>query len=1001
VTDPIEPLREALAKRYEFEREIGQGAYATVYRAVDLRHDRLVAIKVLNVDPASDVAEQRFVREIKWLARLQHPNILPLHDSGHIGDRLYFVTPYLSGESLRDKIHRERRLPVRDAVAIAREVADALQYAHGSGIIHRDIKPENILLSGSHPIVADFGVARAIDTARGKQLTGTGPGSPGTPAYMSPEQLLAGKNVDHRSDIYSLGCVLWEMLTGKPPFAGKEGFVRRFTEPPPSARQPRPDIPAWLDDVLAKALATEPAQRFATALEFARALERGATADATLAKRVDSPHPVSASTSAAPAALTAAAPAPVQQESLSPPPASPPPPPTHDRARLAALVTVLVAVLAVASFLAVRGARRPTLDENLLAVAPFSLFGVDTVWREGLVDVLVRNLDGAGPLRTVPAASSIRRWSGFADRPSAENLGRALHARLVVFGSVMRAGTDSVRLTATVTDVRDGRALPELRWQDASVHIDRLTDSVTFGVLRQIGERLGIRSLSHVPIASTTTLAALKEYLQGEQHLRRTAWDSALAAYKRATELDSTFTLALWRTGVVLFWLAHAHEDDAYKLRAGAHNRRLGPRDSLLVAADSLFAAANVTTDNAHVWRLVRRLHATLEEATRRYSDDAEVWWARADALFHFTSPPGTVSVRQLLAMLGRGIALDTNFAPPYLHAIELALEMGDDTLARHYVRAYLELGAADTTAVRIVRAVMDDGVASEAAGAAITSAPLEDRYLAYYMLALWPDSAEAPVGLARRMLAISMANAGESQQATARVQLARVLAVRGHLREGYHILKQADADTSPSTQRLVGDLAFLGVISLDTAHVLIQRWRRFDRLAPRWMVPALGERRDSIAIAGLLRDATSITADSARSGAARRTNATYSSASARAFLALASGDTSAAHTLFDDLPDSLCQLCFTDRFVRLQLLRSAGRFRDIARLTTERLNRQRTPITVLFAVEEARAAIQLGDITTAREAYGRVAAMWRHPDPELEPYVREARDALSRASGR
>jgi len=229
--DPIAPLRVALKGRYEIQREIGQGAFATVYLARDCRHERPVALKVLNADPTSDAGELRFIREIRLLAGLQHPNILPLHDSGHVEALLYYVMPYVSGETLRARISRERLLPIDPAVSIARESADALACAHGQGIIHRDIKPENILLSGGHAIVADFGIARAIDVAGVRQLTRTGLGGPGTPAYMSPEQLLGDNPLDGRSDIYSLGCVLYEMLTGKPPFAGKEGFVKRFTEP--------------------------------------------------------------------------------------------------------------------------------------------------------------------------------------------------------------------------------------------------------------------------------------------------------------------------------------------------------------------------------------------------------------------------------------------------------------------------------------------------------------------------------------------------------------------------------------------------------------------------------------------------------------------------------------------------------------------------------------------------------------------------------------------------
>jgi tRNA A-37 threonylcarbamoyl transferase component Bud32/tetratricopeptide (TPR) repeat protein len=270
--DPIASLRTALRGHYEIEREIGQGAFATVYLARDLKHERKVALKVLHADASSETGEIRFIREIRLLARLQHPNILPLHDSGHVESLLYYVMPYVSGETLRDRIHRERRLPIETACSIARDAADALAYAHAQGIIHRDIKPENILLSAGHPILADFGIARAIDLAGVRQLTHTGMGSPGTPAYMSPEQLIGDQELDGRSDTYSLGCVLYEMLTGKPPFAGKEGFVKRFTEPPPTAVSLRPELPQWVDAAVQKALARAPADRYQSAKEFVTAL---------------------------------------------------------------------------------------------------------------------------------------------------------------------------------------------------------------------------------------------------------------------------------------------------------------------------------------------------------------------------------------------------------------------------------------------------------------------------------------------------------------------------------------------------------------------------------------------------------------------------------------------------------------------------------------------------------------------------------------------------------
>ncbi|MFL5481978.1 MAG: protein kinase domain-containing protein [Gemmatimonadaceae bacterium] len=278
-TDPIAPLRAALAGRYEIGREIGQGAFATVYLAKDSRHERQVAVKVLNVDHGTESGEVRFAREIGMLARLQHPNILPLHDSGHVESLFYYLMPYVSGETLRARIHRERRLAIDAAAQICCESADALSYAHAQGIIHRDIKPENILLSGGHAVIADFGIARAIDLAGVQTLTRTGMGGPGTPAYMSPEQLLGDRELDGRSDIYSLGCVLFEMLTGKPPFSGKDGFAKRFTEPAPAPSSLRKEVPRWLDLVVSKSLARDPHDRYGRAEELARDLTRHHTAE--------------------------------------------------------------------------------------------------------------------------------------------------------------------------------------------------------------------------------------------------------------------------------------------------------------------------------------------------------------------------------------------------------------------------------------------------------------------------------------------------------------------------------------------------------------------------------------------------------------------------------------------------------------------------------------------------------------------------------------------------
>ena len=269
-------LIEALRDRYEVERELGRGGMAIVYLARDVRHDRLVALKTLRPELAHALGPERFLREIQIAARLQHPNILPLHDSGEAAGLLYYVMPYVEGESLRARLDREGQLPIDDAVHIARQVAAALAYAHDNGVVHRDIKPENILLSSEHALVADFGIARAITEAGGERLTETGL-AVGTAAYMSPEQAAAEPRIDGRSDIYSLGCVVYEMLAGQPPYTGPTAqavLARKLTDPVPPLRTVRESVSLALQQTVQRAIARTPADRFATATRFAEALDQ-------------------------------------------------------------------------------------------------------------------------------------------------------------------------------------------------------------------------------------------------------------------------------------------------------------------------------------------------------------------------------------------------------------------------------------------------------------------------------------------------------------------------------------------------------------------------------------------------------------------------------------------------------------------------------------------------------------------------------------------------------
>ncbi|MBK8650062.1 MAG: protein kinase [Gemmatimonadetes bacterium] len=542
-----ERVQAAVGSGYRVERELGGGGMSRVYLTTEVALGRSVVIKLLAPELTSDVLAARFRREFQVTAVLgQHPHILPVLSTGTNGGLLYFITPYIEGESLRHRLRREGRLPVEDAVRILTELGSALAFAHEKGIVHRDLKPENVLLSDGHAVLADFGISAVLarpatpppggDDAR---LTEGGI-AVGTPGYMSPEQAAGDADIDGRSDLYSLAIIGYEMLTGAPPFTGDSPMAvmsAHLNEPPKPVRGLRADTPRGVADALGKALAKRPADRFQGAGAFCDALATSLSGG------------------------RAAAPVPA-------------------RRRLALVLGVAtLATLAGVAFL--RRERPEAPNANLVAIAPFEALGTDLgVWREGLVDLLTSNLDGAGPLRVVPPSVVLRRAPARMDRTGARQLAERTRAGITIYGSLIASGRDSVRVTATIVETATGRAT-DVQWRDETARMDRLADSLSMAILRELGRTRAIGATRLASLGSSS-LPALKAYLQGEQSYRRSDWDSAASHYQRAVALDSTFAPALRHLSNALGWrltpqLELSNEGYRYALQAGALNRGLAP----------------------------------------------------------------------------------------------------------------------------------------------------------------------------------------------------------------------------------------------------------------------------------------------------------------------------------------------------------------------------------------------------------------------------------------
>jgi len=936
---------------------------ATVYLARDLRHQRPVALKVLRPELAASLGPERFAREIRVAAGLQHPHILSVHDSGEAGGRVWFTMPFVEGESLRDRLRREGQLPLEDALRIAREAAQGLHHAHEHGVIHRDIKPENLLVTvDGATLVADFGIAHAL-TGDDERLTSTGLVL-GTPAYMSPEQAAGGRAVDGRADVYSLGCVLYEMLAGEPPFTGPTAqsiIAKRLGGPPPKVSLLRPGLPAEVVAAVERALAVMPADRFRGMAEFARALEMFPTT--------------------APAAET------VASGHHRPAPA---------RRRLLLLSALGVgAVAAAVAWLIVRHSRTaPTLDPDVVAIAPFDVPDPRLgLWREGLVDVLSRNLDGAGPVRSVPPTVVVRRWSGHADRASAAVLGRRTGAGLVVFGSLLGAGPDSARVTATIFDVAGDRSVSELEVRDAADRMDRVADSLTVRLLREIGRTHRIEALRTTSLGSSS-LPALKAFLQGEQWFRRAAWDSARVSYERAIAIDSLFPLALWRLSQVLGWTRSALDATsvALALRAGELNRGLGTRDSLLVATDSALSALYATIPRVS-WATLQRAHALAQELTDRYPDDAESWYLLGEARYHWGTPVGR-SAAEALEAFDRSIRCDSSFLPSYIHQVELGFRLDGLEGGRRYARPYLARSPTEEAAagVRLADTIAGMVLAGKDPRPVLRGATPSDLHEAHLLLRTASDSAETGVAVARALAAAPDVDDPTLARQQREVWLGQTLLNRGHVREAVRHLYGNPLTIPP----YLFEVAVMSPALPDSVDRVFRRLLHSDRvLAVSFSQAYWLARGDSAALREITRRGDSLAL--AAPSVLERRIATHGSRAAAASLALMRGDSSAAARALESLPDSLCPLCYPARMILGHLLAARHDDRKAAALLDRWLVDLEVPSNVLWVLERGRVAERLNDRERAIRSYQYVADVWRHADPELQPYVAEAREGLGR----
>jgi serine/threonine-protein kinase len=642
--EQLDRLKAALADRYAIERELGAGGMATVYLGEDVKHRRKVAVKVLRAELAAALGPDRFMREIDVAAQLQHPHILPLYDSGEADGLLYYVMPFIEGESLRERLTSSGRFEVDESLSVFRDVVDALAKAHKSGVVHRDIKPDNILLSDRHAMVADFGIAKAVSSASGAIAQTTAGMTLGTPSYMAPEQVAADPNIDHRADIYAAGIVMYEMLTGQLPFSAttpQQLLAAHVTVAPEPIANRRSDLPPAVAAMVMKCLVKDPAARWQTADQLLQAVEE---------VRRSAP-------------LTG---------------------PQGGRFRrtgwLAAAIVILVGVLGLWAIVR-PGPPASATSRTAIAVMPFTVVGSEQYeyLSEGIVNLLSTSLDGAGGLRSVNAHALLGYVAdrGGMTADQADGIAQRFGAGLYVLGDIAEAG-NRLRITASLFDRNEPAGEPFVATVEGDANaLFELVDQLAARLATERVADAGAR-LTRIAALTTSSLPAVKSYLEGERAFRAGRNGDAAAAFQQAVSEDSTFALAFYRLSMVEERLAWAEASQRSAEAAFRHGQRLSARHRQFFEA----VLALRRGESSRAEQLFRTIVST-------YPDDAEAWYQLGELMFH-GNPLGGGSMTAGREPLTNALFYDPGDLNALYHLARISVADGDsvalDTLTRRFV---------------------------------------------------------------------------------------------------------------------------------------------------------------------------------------------------------------------------------------------------------------------------------------------------------------------------